>query len=154
MTRAWRITKAKYANNAFDGEGARLYGGRWSSPGTRVVYVADSLALATLEILVHLQNTRTLADYVVFRSDFSAESVQILPEGDWPNRWRAYPSPADVQAVGDRWIRAARTPLLRVPSAVIPQECNYLLNPAHADFTRIAIAGPFPLDIDPRLLKS
>src|SRR5438132_5770900 len=148
MTRAWRITKAKYARNVFDGEGARLYGGRWSSPGTRVVYAADSLALATLEILVHLQHTLALADFIVFRIDFPQQFVHILAERDWPKNWRDYPAPTENQAVGDRWVQEARTLFLRAPSAVIPQEGNNLINPALADFVRAKIDGPFPMDID------
>jgi RES domain-containing protein len=153
MTQAWRITKAKHAPNAFDGEGARLYGGRWSNPGRCVVHVAESLSLATLEILVHLQQTAVLKEYVVFTIDFPPECVQILPERDLPENWRAYPAPAQTRAIGDRWIRHSESLILRVPSVIVTQEHNFLVNPAHPDVHRILLEGPFPLDIDPRVLK-
>lgn len=153
MARAWRLCKSKHANNAFDGEGARLFGGRWSSPGTRVVYVSESLSLATLEVLVHLQHAPALADYVVFQIDFADELVEKLADGERPPTWRDYPAPAANQAVGDRWIQNGRSLVLRVPSAVIPREHNYLINPAHADFRNAVWQGPTPLDVDPRVLR-
>src|SRR5258708_6918344 len=102
MARAWRITKAKYAAQAFDGEGACLYGGRWTSAGTPVVYVADSLSLATLEVLVHLQQSLVLADYVVFTVEFPDECVKQLSPRDLAHNWRDFPTPAENQALGDR----------------------------------------------------
>ena len=153
MIQAWRIIKAKYAAAAFDGEGARLYGGRWSSPGTRVVYVAQSLSLATLEMLVHLQDTPILSEYVTFSVDIPDECVESFPVGDLPRNWRDYPSPAANQAIGDRWVREARSLALRLPSAVIVQEVNYLLNPSHGDFHHLAASGPLKFDVDPRVMK-
>jgi RES domain-containing protein len=153
MTRAWRITKAKYAQAPLDGEGARLFGGRWSHPGTRVVYFAQSLSLATLEVLVHLHETPVLADYVVFAVDFPDECLTILQESDLPGNWRLFPTPRENQAIGDRWAQALSSLVLRVPSAIVAQEWNYLINPAHPDFQRVTAAGPFPLDIDPRVWK-
>jgi len=151
--RAWRITKAKYANQPFNGEGARLYGGRWSSPGTPVVYVAESLSLGILEVLVHLQQTPILADYVVFSIDFAPELVETVPERDLPANWRGYPTPAENQAIGDRWVQGGSSVILRVPSAIIVHEHNFLVNPTHPDFRRLTIDGPLPLDIDPRVMK-
>ncbi len=153
MTRAWRITKAKHVQTAFDGEGARLYGGRWSSPGRRVVHLAESLSLATLEILVHLQHTPALADYVMFTVDFPPECVKTLSARDLPDNWRAYPAPTQTQAIGDAWLQDAESVILRVPSAIVAQEHNFLVNPAHADFARLTLEGPFRLDIDPRVMK-
>lgn len=153
MQRAWRITKAKYAGNAFDGEGARLYGGRWSSPGMRVVYVAESLSLAVLEILVHLKDPAVLADYVVITIDLPDDHIEVLPEAHWPANWRAFPAPAAAHAIGDHWVRNRRSLALKVPSAVTPAEFNYLINPEHRAFQRAIISKPAPLDIDDRLLK-
>ena len=151
MPRTWRITKAKYAGSAFDGEGARLYGGRWSSPGTRVVYVADSLALATLEVLVHLQHPPTLAEYVVFSVDFPDKSVKELADADLPANWRQSPSPPENQSIGDAWARRGRSLALRLPSVITIHEYNYLLNPEHPDFRRVKISKPVPWDVDPRV---
>jgi len=153
MPRAWRITKAKYAANAFDGEGARLNGGRWSSPGTRVVYVAESLSLAVLEILVHLKDTAVLADYVVRTIDLPDAGIEVLQADDLPPNWRAFPAPTATQAIGDRWVLEARSLALRVPSAVTPAEFNYLVNPAHAEFAAAIISDAIPLDVDERVFK-
>jgi RES domain-containing protein len=153
MARAWRITKAKYAPTTFDGEGARLYGGRWSSPGTRVVYIAESLSLATLEVLVHLQQPSVLSDYVVFTLDFPDDCIEVLAPGDWPPRWRDYPAPPENQVIGDRWVRDRRSLILRVPSAVTRHEANFLVNPLHPDFRRATIQGPSPLDVDARVFQ-
>lgn len=144
MPRAWRITKAKYAAQAFDGEGARLYGGRWSSPGIRVVYAAESLSLAILEVLVHLQNTAPLAAYVVGTIDFPDALLETLSAGDLPANWRDYPTPPENQALGDHFVQQATGVILRVPSAITVQEHNYLINPAHADFQRCIVSEPAP----------
>src|SRR5580698_84984 len=116
MPRAWRITKQKYAEGAFDGEGARLYGCRWSSPGTRVVYAAESLSLAVLEVLVHLQHTPTLSAYCVFTLDFPDECV-ITPSS-FAKNWRIYPTSVENQQLGDGWVATGTSLVLRVPSAV------------------------------------
>jgi RES domain-containing protein len=153
MTQAWRIVKAKYADTAFDGEGARVYGGRWSSAGTRAVYVAQSLSLATLEILIHLQQTAILTDYVFFTVEFPEACLSVLSEVNLPKKWRDFPTPAANQEIGDRWIRSAASLVLRVPSAITVHEANYLINPAHPDFSRLTVSSAMPLDIDPRVLK-
>lgn len=153
MGRARRIVKSKYAANAFDGEGARLYGGRWSSPGTRVVYVAESLSLPPLEILVHLQAPAVLFEYVVFTVDFPDECVQSVAQKNLAEIWRAFPTAPENQAIGDQWAVAGSSLLLQVPSAVTPNEFNYLISPVHADFSRRIISRPQPLDVDPRIFR-
>jgi RES domain-containing protein len=151
MIRAWRISKAKYAVNAFDGEGARLYGSRWTSPGRRAVFVAESLSLAVLEILVHLHAFTTLKDYVVCPVDFAEDLVQAVKSGALPANWREYPAPPGVQAIGDAWIDAAAGVLLKVPSAITVTEFNYIINPTHPDFGKLTISRPQPFDVDPRV---
>lgn len=151
MPRAWRITKAKFAAVAFNGEGARLYGGRWSSPGTSVVYVAESLSLAILEILVHIQEAAVLQDYVVSTIDFPERCIEMTT--DLPENWRDSPPPNDTQFIGDAWVRERRSLALRIPSAITATEFNYLINPAHRDFRRVRISRPEPLDVDPRVFK-
>jgi RES domain-containing protein len=130
MPRAWRITKARHAGNAFDGEGARLQGGRWSSIGTRIVYTAGSESLAILEILVHLQETAFLSSYVIFQLDFSDTLVQELDPASLSSNWRVSPAPPATLAIGDDWIRNSSPAVLRVPSVIVPSEYNFLINPA------------------------
>ena len=145
----WRLAKARYAETAFDGEGARLYGGRWNSPGRAVVYLAGSLALAALEILVHVKSQGELEGYIKIRVEASeglTNDVEVLPE-----HWRQGRAPNETRATGDRWLELGDTPLLRVPSVVIPEEHNYLLNPQHPDFSKLTIGETEPFSFDPRL---
>lgn len=151
MVQAWRIVKHRHADHAFDGEGARLYGGRWNSPGVPVVYVAESRALAVLEILARLQSRATLHSYVLIGVRFAGELVEHLSSDSTPEDWRTSPPLPETQACGDRWVREARSAVLRVPSVVIPSESNFLLNPAHPNFAKIEILKPTPFDLDPRL---
>ena len=153
MPVAWRVTKQKYAANAFDGERARLHGGRWSSQGVPVVYVSGSLALATLEIFVNLQDDKPMSAYLSYRVEFAEELVEIIR--DLPGTWSGNPSPPQTRAMGDDWIRRGTSVLLRVPSVVLPdaEEWNYLVNPAHRDFKKLRISGSSPLSLDARLVK-
>jgi RES domain-containing protein len=153
MPEAYRIVKAKYAGGAFDGEGARMQGGRWSSIGNRIVYTAGSLSLAVLEILVHLQNTEALSAYVVIRVEFPDNLVDGLDPVLLPANWRVSPAPAGTMKIGDDWIRESRSTILRVPSVTVPSEHNFLINPAHQDFSSITIGNPTPLDVDPRVFR-
>ena len=147
----WRLCAAKYAATAFDGEGARLYGGRWSPKGISVNYTAESRALAVVEVLAQVDDRARLADlrWVLV----SAELPEALIEkpARYPADWRQFPRTLTTQAFGESWAKEARSVALRVPSAVVPGEFNYLLNPAHPDFSRVKIAKPEPFSFDPRL---
>jgi RES domain-containing protein len=149
----WRLVKARYAATAFDGEGARLYGGRWNSPGVRVVYGSGSAALAALEVLVHLNASQLLPAYALVSADVPDALVEVLPAAALPQNWRDSPPPAETAAIGDAWVAGAGAAALAVPSAVIEAERNYLLNPAHPGFARVAIAAPERFAFDPRLAK-
>jgi len=153
MPEAYRIVKTKYARNAFDGEGARLQGGRWSSVGTPVVYAAGSLSLAILEILVHLQDTGALSAYAVVRMEFPDSVVLSLDAALLPVNWRVSPALAAVMAIGDDWVGESRSAILRVPSVIVPIEYNFLINPAHRDFSLITVGEPLSLDVDPRVFR-
>src|SRR5688572_21147445 len=152
MITAWRITKAKYATTAFDGEGARLEGGRWTSPGLSVVYVAGSVALAALEILVHVDSSILLA-YVRIPCKFNEVLVSRINRNHLPSNWQSSPALPELQQLGDGWLNTGTSAVLEVPSAVVEIESNYLLNPAHPDFRRIQIGEPSHFEFDLRLLK-
>lgn len=154
LVTAWRLAKARHAGSAFDGEGARLYGGRWNSPGTRVAYASDSIALAALEVLAHLQSTGVLQAYSVASIRFPESEIEVLDAASLPKGWRRFPSPPENQAVGDRWVTESRSLVLRVPSAIIPSASNYLLNPRHPEFSSVVIGRPERFAFDPRLLRS
>ena len=149
----WRLIKSRHAATAFDGEGARKYGGRWNSPGVAVAYAADSSALAILEVLVHLQQTKVLPSYSLASADVPDEIVEALREATLPANWRESPVPPETQTVGDAWVNRGAAAVLRVPSAVLPSAANYVLNPAHADFSKIVVRPPEPFEFDPRLIS-
>lgn len=151
LRRAWRLVKARHAATAFDGEGARLHGGRWSSPGTRLVYTAETPSLAVLEVLVHLQASAPLAACVLIEVQLPEELVETYARP--PADWRRLPAPDSTRRVGDAWVRAGKSVALSVPSVVSPGERLLLLNPAHADFQRVVVGKAQPFALDPRLGK-
>jgi RES domain-containing protein len=151
MISAWRIVKARYAASAFEGEGARRSGGRWNSPGRRVIYASATASLAILEILVHLGSTKALAAWVLIECRFDDGLATALDPATLPPSWQRYPAPPDVQALGDLWIDGASSAVFSVPSVIVPHEKNYLLNPLHPDFPRIEILPPLPFPLDSRL---
>lgn len=151
--RAYCIVKTKRASTAFDGEGARRSGGRWNSVGTPLVYAASSIALACLEILVHLDDPALLTAYSVIGVEFEEHLLASLSPADLPSDWSALPAPPACARLGEEWFKTGSTPVLRVPSAVVPLESNFLLNPRHADFGRIQIGETLPFGFDERLLK-
>lgn len=151
--RVWRIVKAKHAAAPFSGEGAKAAGGRWNSPGMAVVYTSGSASLAMLEMLVHLESQDLLKQYVLLEATFDEALVTSLDPNDLPRSWRRSPPFPDVQQAGDTWLAEKRSAVLRVPSVVVPTEWNYLLDPTHADFDRIAIGPKQPVLFDPRLVN-
>jgi RES domain-containing protein len=152
MATSWRIVKSRHAGSAFDGEGARLYGGRWNSPGTRMVYTSGSVSLAVLEVLVHLQEASLISSYSLISARFDDALVERLERSRLPDGWRSYPAPSELQRIGDEWVRSQSSAILEVPSAVVERESNYLLNPSHPDFSSVLIGEPEPFTFDERLL--
>lgn len=147
----WRLCRDVHATEAFTGKGPFRYGGRWSPAGLQVVYCAESRSLAAMEILVHHLGTEVfkLSQWVVISADL-AETLVEKPERV-PDSWRdRSPVPA-AQAFGATWAREQRSVALRVPSAVVLGEFNYLLNPLHPDFAKVIVGKPEPFAFDPRL---
>lgn len=153
MISTWRITKQKHARTAFTGEGAKLYGGRWNSQGKLVVYTAESRALALAEILVHLESAGVLSRYVVIQVEIDESNIAHLDLRNLPKNWRAEPAPKRLQTLGDEWLDSGKSAVLRVPSAIVVGEFNYLLNPSHPDFSKLRIHAPERFSIDKRLMK-
>lgn len=153
MINAWRLTKTRHAASAFDGEGARLNGGRWNSVGTRVAYASESVALAVLEVLVGVQDTSVLPAYSLTRVEFAEELVEEMDRRLLPATWKHHPPPPATQGIGDLWVAERRSAVLKVPSAVVAAEHNYLLNPGHPQFNAVLVHSPEPFRLDPRLLK-
>jgi RES domain-containing protein len=148
--RAFRLCRANFA--AYDGEGAYRVGGRWNSKGTRVLYMSENRSLAVLEILVHL--AASLPDrYVLGVAEIpDATAVEILDETRLSPDWSTLDPRAQelTRRIGDEWVAQQRSAVLSVPSVILGER-NYVLNPAHPDFHRIAFAEPLPFQFDARL---
>lgn len=153
MPTGWRIVKTGRAATAFDGEGARLHGGRWNSPGSPVVYTAESVALAALELLVHLQSSKILSAYSTIAAHFDKRLINSVNTAELPNHWRSYPALIELQQIGNDWVAEQRSAVLEVPSAIVPNEHNYLINPLHSDFSSIHIDAATPFEFDTRLKR-
>ena len=154
MTTAWRIVKQKPLSFGPSGEGARLYEGRWNPIGVPVIYSAGTLSLATLEIMVHLEREQLLYHrFVKIPVTFKKSLVYTLPRKKLPEDWNRLPPSESTQNMGRNWIQQAKHAILKIPSTVIREEHNYLINPAHPDFAAIEIGKPQRFEFDERLIE-
>ena len=152
MLTVWRLVTARFAKSAFLGDGARLYGGRWNRKGIPLVYTAATQSLAMLEMLVQDEPLR--ARYVIIEARIpSGVRIDRVMVEDLPADWRNIAAREKLQAIGTEWAKKRSAAVLAVPSAVIPVESNYLLNPLHQDFRRIRIGKPQRFETDLRLIK-
>lgn len=150
--KAFRLVKRRWAASAFDGEGAKLHGGRWNSRGVAAVYLASSESLAILEVLVHLENTAVLKHYALFQLQLQPADVVSLGPKELPQDWREDPAPVSTALIGDEWLRRSQALALVVPSTIVPRENNYLINPQHPKFSSlIESATELEFSPDPRL---
>lgn len=148
----YRIVKKKYAAS-LSGIGASIAGGRWNSKGVEVVYTSQSRALSVLEILVHLPKS-LLPDDLVFLQIFIPDSLSVreLKREDLPKNWHQFPPLRETQLLGDSFIKESKFAVFKVPSAIVKNEFNLLLNPHHPDFKEIKILEIEKFDLDNRLL--
>lgn len=153
MACAWRIVRAARVNSAFTGEGARLYGGRWNSRGTAVVYASEHESLAALELFVQMLPLSPTERYLSFRIEWDDKLTERFPLKKLPQHWNAEPPIFDTMQIGDEWVRYGRSVILGVPSVLSTSEINFLLNPRHSDFKKIKISEPIEYRFDPRLLN-
>ena len=152
MIRAYRLVKRRLLTTAFDGEGARRYGGRWNTKGQPCIYLTSSISLGHLEIMVHLTDYHVLRQYAVLSLDLETKDIMALPDDTLPDDWRGYPAPLSTAAIGDEWLAGRESAILSVPSVIVPTERNYLLNPRHPEFTAIIeTAREVAFSFDPRL---
>jgi len=147
---SWRVVKHRFAATAFDGEGARRFGGRWNSAGRSMVYTAATTSLALLELLVNA-DAGLLPHYLAIPVVFDEDVVEPFDRAHLPRTWRSHPAPHELKRLGNRWLDEGRSCVLEVPSAVVPHESNYLLNPAHYAFASVLFGEPIGVETDPRL---
>lgn len=153
VTLAYRLVKKKWTHSAFDGEGAKRYGGRWNSRGRPCVYLASSESLVLLEVMMHIENYRVLEHYTLLELHLPKRAILTLSPDALPENWREDPAPMETAAVGDAWLVSGASLALAVPSAIVPREHNFLINPMHKDFSAfVATARELSFSPDPRLL--
>jgi RES domain-containing protein len=150
--RVWRIASAAHA--AFDGEGARRHGSRWTPRGVPAVFTSATLSLAALKRFVHSDSDLEPVDLVAIPVDIGENiSIESVHVEDLPPEWRSFPAPPALALIGEQWFRASRTAVLSVPSVVIPLERNFVLNPIHREFAQLSIGHPEPFSFDARMWK-
>jgi len=151
----YRVLRKAYARSPLDGEGAYLYGGRWSSEGTRLAYTSEHQSLAMLEYFVHLDADDAPPDLVLVTAELPDDlPTKRIAGDDLPSLWRRSPAPAELARIGDEFAAQAKHCVLVVPSALAPHENNWLLNPHHRDFRKVVVHGVEPLSYDPRMFAA
>jgi RES domain-containing protein len=151
MITAWRLSHKKHTETAFSGEGAKRFGGRWNPPGYAAVYAADSLSLAILEMIVHLDEDQDIQSYVAIPVEFEENLVLCWPTEELPKGWACLPISDVTQQMGKAWLDEKKSLVLKVPSSVVRNDSNFVINPLHPDFPKIKTGSPQSLLIDPRL---
>lgn len=152
MITAYRIFKSKHAPTWHDGEGSFRYGGRWNSSGTRLLYTSSALSLAALEMLVNLNAEELLTAYSFAKVVFGGDLVLSVNKfGRLPRNWGDSPSPHRIQLIGDKWAASLSSVVLEVPSAVMPNEHNFLINVNHPDFQDVRLGKVETFRFDSRL---
>lgn len=152
--RLWHITRRSEAASSLSGAEARKKGGRWNPRGLAVAYFASSLSLAVLEFLAHLAENGSVPADLVSVAALVPDDL-VIPElqaAALPQGWRETPPPRELAERGEAWVAAGTSAILRVPSALVPLEPNYLVNPAHPESSRLAIERIDPLVLDRRLI--
>jgi RES domain-containing protein len=155
--RVWRICRAPYAAEAFAGEGARRFGGRWNSRGVRMVYASASLSLAAIELFVHMEPGQSPDDLVFLSASLpEGEPSRTLEPSDLPDGWwvdGATRGAVTARELGDRWIRERSSLAMMVPSVPIRAEWNVLVNPLHPRIGELQIDPPEPFVFDARMFQ-
>jgi RES domain-containing protein len=149
MATYYRIVQAERAASAMTGEGARLYGGRWNPPGVSAVYLADTRALAALEIIVNAPREILSLAWRIIEVEVPDDLMEIVKPDELPIDWQALPSSPGARLHGRRWLESGGL-CFRLPSAVIPEEGTMLLNPQHPDYGKLRISEPKEFRFDPR----
>lgn len=146
--RVFRLSRKKYADD-LSGKGAAMFGNRWNSKGIEMLYTAESRALAMAEVVVHLSLASLPDDYMMIEIEIPDSIVvaNLMPQ-QLDSNWNSNPPRSQTQALGDKFIHSKKNCVLKVPSAVVKGDFNYLLNPNHQDIKKIKIieVTKFPFD--------
>ncbi|MBC8127059.1 MAG: RES family NAD+ phosphorylase [Gloeobacteraceae cyanobacterium ES-bin-144] len=150
MAKFYRIVQAHWAASAMSGEGARLNGGRWNPPGISAVYLAESRALAALEMLVHAPREVLHLAWRLIEVEVPEKWIVTARHSALPADWQALPSSPSARQFGEAWLSEPGSLALKLPSVLIPEEHTLLLNPLHPDAARMKISKPLEFRFDPR----
>jgi RES domain-containing protein len=146
----YRLSKGKYHRD-LSGKGAEINGGRWNSKGTALLYTSQSRALTFAEISMHIPLGIVPKDYFLITIEIpDTADISELTEADMPADWRSNPHSDSTQKIGDKFAKELKHLVLRVPSAVVPGDFNYLINPLHAMMSKVTIADVEPFEFDSR----
>lgn len=149
----YRIARTEHIRY-LTGTGAKLYGGRWNQKGAALIYTSETRSLATVEFLVHVSLPNVPDDLSIATIDIPDDVVlEEVAASSLPRNWHEYPAPLELADLGTAWIRANRSLLLRVPSAVVEHEYNILINPSHQDISRIVLVEVESYMFDKRLMQ-
>src|ERR1700746_1747205 len=146
----YRISECKYIND-LSGKGAALFGGRWNSKDVYMIYTSQSGALALLEAVVHIGKVPRAGLYCMATIDLHGNSIETFPKDKLPSDWQTNPSPDYLKTIGDHFIKSGKYLALEVPSVLMSEEHNYLLNPAHPDFRKVKVIAEKVITVDERL---
>lgn len=151
--RIFRIAKTQYIDD-MSGEGARLYGGRWNKAGDALLYFSQNLSLCLLEIIVHVDYAELPLDYSFIEAEIPENAIKTIKSIDFIKpKWSTEKAVAQLQMLGSSWLKKKESLAMKVPSAVLNQENNILINPSHEDFSKLKIIKTGKMDFDPRLLR-
>jgi RES domain-containing protein len=150
-----RIVHRKYAQEPFSGKGGLVAAGRWASKGQLVSYASESLALAALEKIAGAGRMRRLTEMVYVTAQLNEAAIHAPPKDRFPEGWDRRPPGDPSRDLGDRWLASRESVALRVPSVVVPDGWNYVINVGHPDMTAAVteVAEPSPLSLDPRIIE-
>lgn len=147
----YRLSRGPYKND-ISGRGAEIAGGRWNSKGTAMLYTSESIALCTVEIAVHMPLGIVPKDYFLVRIEFpDTASIKELSEAELSEDWKSFPHANSTQEIGDAFVQDSDYFVLKVPSATVQGNFNYLLNPRHPDFNQVKVLDSIPFEFDKRL---
>ncbi|GGE21362.1 RES family NAD+ phosphorylase [Psychroflexus salis] len=149
----FRLSRKKYANQ-LNGRGAAKFGNRWNSKGIEIIYTAESRALAMAEVIVHLNLASLPSDFMILKIEIPNQiKIKKLAIKELSKNWNLFPQHMETQKLGDAFIDASEACILKVPSAVVQGDFNYLINPHHPDFKKIKITSLAPFPFDQRIFK-
>lgn len=147
----YRLIKSDFAHDAWSGQGARLYGGRWNHKGTPAIYTSTNISLAALEILVHVNQDTLLNNFTLLSIDINDRYVMKLSVEHLPRDWQRDPAPTSIMDIGTAWLNNQDSLALIIPSCIIPYEYNAIINPLHPQFQKtLNTVKPLDFDFDPR----